>query len=76
MADDYEETLIRQRVAEMSNDEFDQLIAETRPPRLDPKEAAAAALRRKVRGANVNEIDATTADDAREEIARIFGWKA
>ena len=43
--DDYISTLIKQRVSEMSETEFDQLIAETRPPKLDLKQAAAEAVR-------------------------------
>lgn len=34
MPDDYTEALIRQRVAEMSAAEFDQLVQETRPPKV------------------------------------------
>ncbi len=40
--DDYLSTLIEQRIAEMGDDEFDALVTRTRPPRLDPVEAAKA----------------------------------
>ena len=42
MADEYTEALIRQRVAEMSAAEFDQLVRDTRPPEVDRGAIAAA----------------------------------
>ncbi len=43
MTDEYLNLLIEQRIAELSDDEFDQLCAKTRPPRLNPVEAAKIA---------------------------------
>lgn len=43
--DNYVDALIRQKVAEMTDREVDALLAETRPPTLDPKETAAEAVR-------------------------------
>lgn len=69
---DHIEHLVEQRLAELSDDEFDALVARTRPPRLDPKEIAAAALRRKVRGKRVGDDDTTTAEAARKRLDEIF----
>lgn len=35
MTNDYAQTLAEQYIAELSDAEFDQLVARTRPPRLD-----------------------------------------
>ena len=47
----FTDALLEQRLAELSDAEFDQMVARTRPPRLDPpetratgKQAAADAL--------------------------------
>jgi len=37
--------LIEQRIAEMTPDQFDALVARTRAPKLNPKERAADAIR-------------------------------
>lgn len=34
---------LEQRIAEMSDDEFDKLVARTRPPRIDPTDKLRAA---------------------------------
>ena len=47
MPDDYgiDDAALEQRVAELSDDEFDQLAARTRPPKLNRKQRAADAIR-------------------------------
>jgi len=70
---DYEDALIRQRISEMSDAEFEQLQAETRPPKIDPKEAATAALVRRVRGANVAETTTRSAAEAKAALDHYFG---
>lgn len=66
---------LEQRVAELSDEQFDALVARTRPPRLDAKEAAALALRRKVRGTNVTDDDGTKAAAAKQRLDEIFNRK-
>lgn len=48
--DDYQKTLVEQRIAELTDSEFDALVARTRPPKLTPQQAAIEALRREIRG--------------------------
>jgi hypothetical protein len=38
--DEYTERLIEQKIAELSDNDFDALVAKTRAPRLTPTEAA------------------------------------
>lgn len=40
---DYLEIALQQKLAELSDSEFDDLVSRTRPPRLTPQEAAARA---------------------------------
>jgi len=42
--DDYTEQMIEQRIAELSDAEFDAMVARTRSPRLTKKDHAAAQL--------------------------------
>lgn len=60
-------------LAAMTESEYQDTVAEARGN--DPqvlKEAAAAALRRKARGANVTELNAKSVEDSRAALDAIF----
>ncbi len=73
MTDDYTSALVEQRIAELSDEEFQALVERTRPPKLDPKEAATAALRRRVRGHDIGETTTKSAADAKAALDKYFG---
>ena len=43
--DEHSEQLIEQLIAELSEADFDALVARTRPPKLNPKQRATDAIR-------------------------------
>jgi len=53
--DEYQKILVEQRIAELTDTEFDALVARTRPPKLTPQQAATEALRREIRGHQVED---------------------
>ena len=48
--EDLERVLFEQQLAELDDVEFEEIVARTRPPRLNPQQRATEALRREVRG--------------------------
>ncbi len=67
---------IEDYLASMPDDDWTALCARVRPPAADPKQEAVDALRRRVRGANVTELDAKSVEASKKALNKIFGGKA